>query len=94
MQRGDWAANNHWVRKQVKVFRKVVELGTPVRDELLKLLDHENPVVAKSAATFSLKYATERSTEVLKRIAKEPGIVGFEAQQALLRWQEGSWQLE
>lgn len=94
MQQGDWAENNKWVKKQVTAFRRITELGTPARDELLRLLNHENPVIAKSAATFSLKYATERSVAVLKRIAEEPGMLGFEAQQSLLRWQEGSWQLE
>lgn len=93
-QNGNWADNNRWVKKQVAVFRYIIELGTPARDELLEFLNHENPVVAKSAATFSLKYATERSIAVLQQIANEPGLLGFEAQQSLFRWHEGNWQLE
>ena len=92
--RGDWKENNKWVRKQVKAFQRIIELGDAARDELLTLLDHENLAIAKSAAAFSLKYATERSKATLMRIAQEPGVLGFEAKQAMLRWEEGNWQLE
>jgi hypothetical protein len=94
VQRGAWAENNRWVKKQVAAFKRITELGIPARDALLELLDDENLVIAKSAAVFSLEFAPERSILVLERISREPGFLGFEARQALARWQEGSWQLE
>lgn len=92
--RGDWRTNNRWVRRQIKTFHRIIELGDVARDELLTLLNHQNLAVAKSAAVFSLKYATEQSIATLTRIAREPGILGFEARHALQRWEEGTWQLE
>ena len=91
---GNWRENNKWVKRQVQAFQQVIEANNEAREELLTLLNHQNPVIAKSAAVFSLKYATEQSIAILTRISKEPGILGFEAQQALQRWKEGSWQLE
>ncbi len=92
--KGDWRENNKWVKRQVKAFQQITEIGEVAREELLTLLEHENLAIAKSAAAFSLKYATEKSKTTLARISQEPGILGFEAQQALQRWEEGSWQLE
>lgn len=94
MMKGDSKENNKWVKRQVKAFHQIIEIGDIARDELLTLLNHENPRVASSAAAFSLKYDTERSIATLEKIAREPGMIGFGAQQALRRWEEGSWQLE
>jgi len=94
MLKGDWRENNRWVKRQVSAFQQIIEIGDIARAELLTLLEDKNLAIAKSAATFSLKYAPERSIATLTRIAKEPGMLGFEAKQALQRWEEGSWQLE
>ncbi len=92
--KGDWRENNKWVKRQVKAFQQIIEIGDVARDELLTLLEYENLAIAKSAAVFSLKYATQQSIVTLKKIAQEPGMLGFEAKQALQRWEEGNWQLE
>lgn len=52
--KGDWRENNKWVKKQVKAFQQIVEIGDIARQELLTLLEHENLAIAKSAAAFSL----------------------------------------
>jgi hypothetical protein len=91
---GDSKVNNKWVKKQVKVFKQIVSIGDIARDELVRLLDAENLDIALSAAVFSLKYSTEKSLTTLKKIAQEPGLLGFRAQQAIQRWEEGSWQIE
>jgi len=49
--------------------------------------------ISSMAAVYSLKYAPEESISVLTRIAKEPGLSGFEAEQAFQRWKEGAWDL-
>lgn len=94
MMKGDWRENNKWVKRQIKAFQEITAIGDAAREELLTLLEHENLRVASAAATFSLKYATEKSIATLERVAQEPGMIGFGAQQALQRWKEGSWQLE
>jgi hypothetical protein len=95
MMKGDWKENNKWAKKQAKAFQQIIAIGDIARDELLTLLDHENLNVVLNAAVFSLKYDTEKSITTLERIAStDRGMVGFRAQQALQRWEEGSWQLE
>ena len=91
---GDWKENNKWVKKQIKAFQNIIEIGEPARLALLDLLTHENLAIAKSAAAYSLKYSTDASIKTLNRIAKEPGILGFEAQQTLARWKDGDWHLD
>lgn len=92
---GDWQENNKWAKKQAKAFQQIIAIGDIAREELLTLLEHENLNVVLNAAVFSLKYDTEKSLTALEKIAAtDSGIVGFRAEQAIQRWQEGSWRLE
>lgn len=85
---------NKQAKKMADAFSEIVRHGHRGREALLSLVDDENLAVAQMAATFSLKYAPERCIEVLTKLAKDPGIIGFGASQALLRWEEGSWKIE
>ena len=91
---GYWPETNKQAKRISKTFRDLVEIGESARQALLALVDSDDLAVASAAAVFSLKYDTERSQVALRRIAKEPGIIGFGAEQALKRWEEGAWQLE
>ncbi len=91
---GNWRTANKEaanIRKTIMLLRNLGENG---KKALLAQTDNQDLPVAAMAASFSLKYATEKSISVLSRIAKEPGLVGFEAEQALHRWNEGEWHLE
>lgn len=77
-----------------RLFQAITQKGEAGRQALLALVDSENLVVASMAAVYSLKYSPERCKTGLERIAKEPGLIGFAAEQALQRWEEGNWQLE
>jgi hypothetical protein len=46
------------------------------------------------AATFLLRHRTTESMSVLRQAAKGPGLVAFEAAQAIKRWNEGAWALD
>jgi len=50
--------------------------------------------VRVSAAAFLLRHRTEESKAVLEEAARGTGMVPFEAQQALKRWEEGTWALD
>jgi len=54
----------------------------------------EDEPAAGMAAAYSLKYDPDRSLTVLKRLAKDPGLLGFEASETIKRWKSGEWQLE
>jgi hypothetical protein len=91
---GDYKTANTQAKKIHKSFTEIVKLGEDARKALLDLVDTEVLPIAAMAATYSLKYRPERALAVLEKIAKEPGLIGFEAEQAIKRWKEGSWQLE
>jgi hypothetical protein len=91
---GDWRTAN----KEAVLIRETIQrlrnLGEPARDALLAQTDNQDLSVSSLAAVYSLKYAPDKSISVLTRIAKEPGLIGFEAKQALQRWVEGQWNLD
>ena len=93
-KQGNWQEVNKYAKHISRQFREIVETGDVARQALLEEVDNGDLGVASMAAAYSLKYATERSLAALRRIAKEPGIIGFGAKQALMRWEEGDWQLE
>jgi hypothetical protein len=91
---GDWRTANKEAVLIRETIRRLRNLGEPAREALLAQTDNQDLSVSSLAAVNSLKYAPEKSISVLTRIAKEPGLIGFEAKQALQRWIEGQWNLE
>ena len=63
-------------------------------DALSELLAHESPDVGSAAAAFLLRYKTEEALAVLREVAQRPGLIGFEASEAIKRWEEGEWHLD
>jgi hypothetical protein len=91
---GNWREVNKHAKSIKELFGEIVAIGEEARRALLEQIDHDDPSVASMAAVYSLKYNTESSLAALRRIAREPGVVGFGAKQAIMRWEEGEWQLE
>jgi hypothetical protein len=46
------------------------------------------------AAVYLLRYKTREALEVLRKEAAGVGLVAFGAQQAIKRWEEGTWKLD
>ncbi len=90
----DWRTANKETKKMIKAFRKICDIGPSARDALLALTDEEDSYVALNAANFSLKHNPEKAIRALKRIAMQPGVIGFEAQMAIKHWEEGTWKIE
>jgi hypothetical protein len=61
---------------------------------LLPVLDDANLAVVSMAATYLMHFAPDRSKAALERVAKDPRLLGLEAQYALQRFKDGTWQLE
>jgi hypothetical protein len=91
---GNWRIVNKEVSKIKKIVDHIRSFGADGQNALLVQLENQNPSVAAMAAIYSLKYNTEKSITALQKITTEPGLLGFEAEQALLRWKEGEWNLE
>ncbi len=92
--RGEWRQTNAQAKRIAQAFRKIVEIGESGRQALLAEVDNKDPAVAGTAATYSLKYDPIRSQAALRRVAREPGIIGSGARQSLKNWEEGKWYLE
>lgn len=91
VQRG----NQYATRALHAVRRLRSNYGDEGREALKTLLHHESDDVRTAAAAFLLAYATKEAMAVLQEVAaKKNGLIAFEAQQALLRWEEGTWKLD
>ncbi len=94
LNKGDWKSGNKHAKNYIKSFNEICKIGDIAKEQLKELFQHENDNVRAMAATFLLKYDTDASLEILNEIAKKPGIVGFEAQESIKRWEEGAWDLD
>ncbi len=92
--RGDAKTGNKHARRYGAVFDKLRAHGNAGRDALAVLLKHPRMDVRVTAAACLLRHRTAEAKAVLEEAAKGEGLVPFGAQQALLRWEEGTWALD
>lgn len=76
------------------LFAGIVAHGDVGRTRLLALLASEQPAVAGMAAVYSLRFAPLEALPVLRRIAAQPGLLGYRASVAIERWERGEWELD
>ena len=65
--------------------------GQAGTDGLLALVDSDSLVVAGMAAVYTIHLDPERCLATLRRVAAEPGLLGFRAGVAIQRWENGEW---
>lgn len=92
--RGDSKTGNRHANRYIEDFQRLRRFGDEGRDALAALLEHERPDVRVVAAAFLLRHRTEEAKAVLWAAAAGRGMVSFEAQQAIKRWEEGTWALD
>jgi hypothetical protein len=92
--RGDAKTGNKHARKYGAAVDKLLAHGDAGRDALLVLLKHERMDVRVMAAAHLLRYRTAEAKAVLEDAARGEGMIPFCAQQALKRWEEGTWALD
>lgn len=92
--KGDAKAANRHADECLAVFDELRALGDTGRDALAALFKHPRMDVRVAAAAFLLRHRTEEAKAVLEEAARGKGLVPFEAQQALKRWEEGTWALD
>ena len=59
-------------------------------NELIPLLDHENPHVRTWAACHTLKISRRKAEKTLKSVSRLRGMVGFIAATTLKEWKKGN----
>jgi hypothetical protein len=92
--RGDAKTGNKHARKYGAAVDKLLAHGDAGREALLVLLEHERMDVRVMAAAHLLRYRTAEARAVLEEAARGEGMIPFCAQQALKRWEEGTWALD
>jgi hypothetical protein len=85
------AAANRAAREMAIAYRELTKLGPQAREKLLELIESDDPRISINAACYSLKFNPEKSLAALETLKKQPGTIGFEAEQAIMRWEEGNW---
>ena len=73
------------------LYESLLNSGEQGLEKLLELVDSSDPVVAGMAAVYSLRRDSVPCLATLRRVAKEPGLLGFRAGMALERWESGEW---
>lgn len=71
--------------------RSLLQEGDLGKESLLNLVDSIDPVVAGMAAVYSIRLDSGRCLAALRRVAAEPGLLGFRAEMAIGRWEAGEW---
>jgi len=75
-----------------RLYESIWSEGAPGIAGLLALVDSEVPVVAGMAAVYSMDINPEKCLATLRRLAAEPGLLGFRASVAVERWETGAWE--
>ena len=91
---GNTRGSNKAANACIAAFKKIREAGDAGRDSLAQLFMHSRPDVRATAAAFLLRHRTTEALAVLQQVAAGQGLVAFGAQQAIKRWEEGTWALD
>lgn len=71
------------------LYQEIVACGPEGRAGLLEAAERGTGAAAGMAAVYSLSHDAPRSLAILRRLAREPGLLGFRASVAIERWEKG-----
>jgi len=86
---GDHKTTNKQYRRYDSLRKHLEQKGEAGRHAIHALLEHSNPWVRMVAASTYLKYHEAEATKTLEALAKEKGIIGFDAKMVLHEWRAG-----
>ncbi|HET9235419.1 MAG TPA: hypothetical protein VFP10_14895 [Candidatus Eisenbacteria bacterium] len=88
-------SGNVFAGKRTRAFAKLREqFGDSGRDALAVLMTDVRPDVRVTAAVYMLRYRHQEAIAVLRKAAAKESMVGFEAGEAIKRWNEGVWSVD
>jgi len=82
---------NRLARLLARLASSIGDAGAVGAAGLVALTRNPDPSVAGMAAVYLLPHDPEAALPVLRRIAREPGLLGFRAGVAVERWEKGEW---
>src|SRR6267142_3923131 len=88
---GDYAVANAHAATISRVIEEIRTNENATIGALLPLLDDSRPEVSLMAAVYLLKHDTEKSLETLALLKVRDDLIGFRADQAMKRWNDGEW---
>jgi len=91
---GDHKGGNRFAKRYVKAFEQLRGFGTRGRDALKALFQDTRAEVRVMAASYLLRHCENEARKLLEDEAKGVGLTSFGAKQALLRWSDGTWDLD
>src|SRR5262245_54679467 len=87
-------SGNAYASKRTRAWVKTREHGNAGRDAFAILMTDLRPDVRVMAAAYMLRYRHEEAMQVLRQAASRDSMVGFEAGEAIKRWNEQVWSLD
>lgn len=94
IEMGHATEGNKYAKRYLAAFQKLRSHGNTGRSALAVLLEDSRPEVRVMAASFLLRHSEEKAKAVLSAAANGVGLIAFGAQQALERWNDGTWTLD
>lgn len=94
IENGDAREGNGYAERYIAAFDKLRSHGDAGRNALAVLLEDKRADVRITAAAFLLRHIEKKAVAVLTVEAQKSGLAGFEAEQALERWRDGTWALD
>lgn len=88
----DEERGNTHARMIAALHEALLREGQPGVAGLLALVDSDDMVIAGMAAVYTIHLDPERCLATLRRVAAEPGLLGFRASVAIERWETGEWE--
>jgi hypothetical protein len=93
-EQGDYRAANGQTDRMHELFQEIKAHGDTGRQALLHLVNSTDAPVSLAAASYSVSIAPVVCRAAFRRVAKQRGLIGFIAQQALKHWADRKGQLE
>ena len=88
-------SGNAFAGKRTRAFHRLRDqYGDAGRDAFAILMTDLRPDVRVMAATYMLRYKHKEAMKVLREAASRESLVGFEAGEAIKRWNEGVWSID
>jgi hypothetical protein len=90
---GDYKHGNAEIKKINKVYESIKKQEG--MEDLLQLIYSDIPEISSLAATYCMKYNSEKCLAILNKLSKENiPFISFEVKHAIKNWENGEWYIE
>lgn len=94
-QEGDWKKGNAEIKKINSIYKSIKKEGNEAMEKLLELIYSDKPEVSSLAATYCMRFSTDKCLAVLKNLSeKEIPLISFAAEYAIENWNKNEWYID